>query len=165
MKNIIFFVAAIVFLMASCSTSKNLSLPSDVYGKDYTDSPENYLHHKSYVPEDTAKLMIRQFRTHKHWLFGKKKLDSAWSKFDLGLIRIIAADPHVDSVKFFPAAIIKKGEFYNYPFTLMQVSMTVIDSTNGVAKGGNESEFKEIQIKQYFSPVGMCPPPTNDCRL
>ena len=165
MQKNIFFIAAIVFLLVSCSTSKNLTLPSDIFGNDYTDSPDNYFHDKSYVPPAAADSMIKKFRRFKYRTSGKIKMINAWSSFDKALVKKIYDDPNVDSVKFFFAAITKKGPYYKLPFILMQVSLTVEDNGNSTGKGGNETRLPVLQMTQYFSPVNMCPPPTNDCRL
>lgn len=165
MKNSLFFLAAIVFLLVSCSTSRNLTLPSDIFGNDYTDSPDNYFHDRSYVPPATADSMIKKFRKFKYRTSGKRKMINAWSAFDKALVKKIYDDPNVDSVKFFFAAILKKGPYYKLPFILMQVSLSGVDNSNSTGKGGNGNQFPLLQSTQYFSPVTMCPPPSNDCKL
>ena len=165
MKNTMFFLAVMALFLVSCSTSKNLTLPSDIFGNDFTDSPDNYFHDKSYVPPATADSMIKKFRRFKYRTSGKIKMINGWSAFDPELVKKISNDPNVDSVKFFFAAIIKKGPFYRLPFILMQVSLSVDDNGNSTGKGGNENQFPLLQATQYFSPVNMCPPPTNECRL
>ena len=162
MKQLIFFLTALTFFFFSCSTNKRLANNARNTGNENFDSID-YFHSSSFLSTKKAELMIQEFPKHKHRIFGNKQLSYAWASFDPQLLAKINSDQNVDAVKFFLAAIIEKGNNFRLPTVVMQVKLKSLHQSG---KGsGEENQFPPSSLYNYYSPMNLCPPPSNDCKL
>jgi hypothetical protein len=132
----------------------------------YFNSPDNYLHDSSYIPDSIAIAMIELFPRHKFRGWRHKKLTDINVSFDPHLLQSVSNNPDVTRIKYFPAANTKRGKYYKYPTVLMQVILNVPDSNVDKSNGSASEELRPpALVTQYYSPVYICPPPTNDCKI
>lgn len=159
-------LSAVIIFFISCSSNKNLTNYQMFPSGEYFNSPNNYLHDSSYIPDSIAIPMIELFPRHKFRGLSHKMLTDMNVSFDLHLLQSVTNNPDVTSIKYFPAANTKKGKYYRYPTVLMQVIVNVPDSNVDKSKGSTTEELRPpALVTQYYSPVYMCPPPTNDCKI
>jgi len=169
MKKVIFLMGIVGFYCISCTGSKeNLGqvTKEDYYaGNSYA---QKYLSDPHLISGDDAKIYIKAFKKHKYkGLFKGHHLDTAWSTFTRYTLDSLASDPETDSIFFFLAAFPKKDKSVpdsqrRHPFIIMETVPKIPMSAMG--KGSAESSASTLR-SLFFTPVKLCPPPNNGCRI
>ena len=103
------------------------------------------------------------FRKHAYRGWRKKRLDSAWSRFDTALLKQLLSDNDIDSINFMMAAHLKKRKdtLKKRPFVIVR-AMPKKSAYYALSMKGKKILMANAA---FFAPLNICPPPDRGCRI